>query len=456
MKAVGARLPRYDGVAHVTGHTVFVDDVRVPGTLWVKALRSPLHHAAITGLDTSAAEAMKGVHAVITWEDVPLLEYGHLSALGIPADEPLLAKDEVRYQGQPIAVVAAEDEETATAAVEAITLELEERPALFDVRQAFDADAPVIHQWGNWYPHFEAEMDRRQIRKGDIDRAFADADTIVQGVYRPAAIEHVPVETQSCQVVPEANGRLTIYSCTQALYFSLGVVAAHLQLPLNKLKVVGGTVGGGFGGKVDTATETMCCLLAQKSGRPVRWRWTREEEFLCSSTRAPWHMEIADAVTKDGWILGRKMLTLHDSGAYARFSPYGLTKHSFHHTGAYTIPNLHFDGYVVFTNRVPTTAMRGFGVTSVSFATETHVSRIAEVLGLDPWEVRLRNANRIGDTSPNGIAYTDPSTVSVVKALAEGVGTELAAPLRSMTQEMREGDLLPEHLVAQLGNPEDH
>ena len=116
----------------------------------------------------------------------------------------------------------------------------------------------------------------------------------------------------------------------------------------------------------------------------MKWRWTREEEFLCSSTRAPWHMEIADAVTKDGWILGRKMLTLHDSGAYARFSPYGVTKHSFHHTGAYTIPNLHFDGYVVFTNRVPTTAMRGFGVTSVSFATETHVSRIAEVLGMDP------------------------------------------------------------------------
>jgi CO/xanthine dehydrogenase Mo-binding subunit len=456
MKAVGARLPRYDGVAHVTGRTQFVDDVRVPGSLWVKALRSPVHHADLTGLDTSKAEAMKGVRAVITAQDVPLLEYGHLSALGIPADEPLLAAGDVRYKGQPIAVVAAEDEETAMAAVEAIDLDLAEKPTLFDVRTAFDADAPVIHQWGNWYPHFEAQMDRRQIRKGDIDRAFDEADVIVQGVYRPAAIEHVPVETQSCQVVPEANGRLTIYSCTQALYFSLGVVAAHLQVPLNKLKVVGGTVGGGFGGKVDTATETMCALLAMKSGRPVRWRWTREEEFLCSSTRAPWHMEVADAVTKDGWILGRKMLTLHDSGAYARFSPYGLTKHSFHHTGAYTIPNLSFDGYVVFTNRVPTTAMRGFGVTSVSFATETHLSRVAEVLDIDPWELRLKNANRIGDTSPNGISYTDPSTVPVVKALAEGMGVELSADLRSMTPGMREGGLLPEHLVMQMGNPEDH
>jgi CO/xanthine dehydrogenase Mo-binding subunit len=455
MKAVGARVPRYDGIAHVTGRTVFVDDVRVPGTLSVKAFRSPVHSATFTNLDTSKAEAMKGVH-VITWEDVPLLEYGHLSALGIPADEPLLAKDEVRYKGQPIAAVAAPSEEAAMAAVEAISANFEERPALLDVRKAFDADAPRIHQWGNWYPHFENEMDRRQIRKGNIEEAFDRADLIVQGVYRPAAIEHVPVETQVCQVVPEANGRLTIYSCTQALYFSMGVVAAHLQLPLNKLKVVGGTVGGGFGGKVDTATETMCALLAQKSGKPVKWRWTREEEFLCSSTRAPWHMEIADAVSKDGWILGRKMLTLHDSGAYARFSPYGLTKHSFHHTGAYSIPNLEFDGYVVFTNRTPTTAMRGFGVTSVSFATETHMSRIALELGIDPFELRLKNANRIGDTSPNQIVYTDPSTVPTILAIADAVGHDLKPEYKAMTRDPRQGDLLPEHLVAQLGNPEDH
>jgi CO/xanthine dehydrogenase Mo-binding subunit len=455
MKAVGARVPRYDGVAHVTGRTQFVDDLRIPGALTVKAFRSPVHNARVRSLDTSRAEAMEGVH-VITWKDVPLLEYGHLSALGIPADEPLLAKDEVRYLGQPIAVVAAPSEEEAMAAVAAITAEFEELPALFDVRRAFDADAPQVHVEGNWYKHFENEMDRRQIRKGNVEEAFDKADLIVQGVYRPAAIEHAPIETQVCQVVPEANGRLTIYSCTQALYFSMGVVAAHLQLPLNKLKVVGGTVGGGFGGKVDTATETMCALLAQKSGKPVRWRWTREEEFLCSSTRAPWHMEIADAVTKDGWILGRKMLTLHDAGAYSRFSPYGLTKHSFHHTGAYSIPNLEFDGYVVYTNRTPTTAMRGFGVTSVSFATETHMSRIAHELGLDPYEVRLKNANRIGDTSPNQIVYTDPSTVPTILAIADAVGHELTPEYRAMTPDQRTGDLLPEHLVGQLADPEAH
>jgi CO/xanthine dehydrogenase Mo-binding subunit len=235
------------------------------------------------------------------------------------------------------------------------------------------------------------------------------------------------------------------------MYFSMGVVAAHLQWPLNRLKFVGGTVGGGFGGKVDTATETICALLALKAQRPVKWRWTREEEFLASSTRAPWHMEVADAVTNDGWILGRRMLTLHDAGAYTRFSSYGLTKHAFHHSGAYTIPNVRFDGFVVYSNRVPTTAMRGFGVTSVSFAVETHMNRIAEVIGIDPLELRLKNANRIGDTTPNLVVLKDPSTVPVVLAAAERIGHELGPAYAAMTNEPRSGDLLPEHLKAQLG-----
>jgi CO/xanthine dehydrogenase Mo-binding subunit len=450
MKAVGARLPRYDGLGHVTGRTQFVDDIRVTKMLWAKALRSPHHHAAIRRLDTSKAEALPGVHAVITHEDVPNNVYGHLEALGVPADEPLLAEDDVRYRGQPIALVAAESEATALEAVAAIEIEYEERDPLFDLRKALDPDAPRIHQWGNVYPHY-GPYNHRRVRKGDIDWAFDKADVIVEGVYRPQAIEQVPMETQVALAVPEASGRLTIYSCTQAMYFSMGVVAAHLQVPLNKLKFIGGTVGGGFGGKVDTATDTVCALLALKSRRPVKWRWTREEEFLASSTRAPWHIEIADAVTSDGWILGRRMLTLHDAGAYSRFSPYGLTKHAFHHTGAYTIPNLRFDGYVAYTNRVPTTAMRGFGVTSVSFATETHLSRIAQVLGIDPWELRLKNANRIGDTTGNGVTLRDPSTVPVTLAAAERVGVELAAELRAMTSDPRSGDLLPEHLVAQLG-----
>jgi CO/xanthine dehydrogenase Mo-binding subunit len=448
VKAVGARLPRYDGVGHVTGRTRYVDDVRVGRTLWVKALRSSEDHALITRLDTAAAERLPGVRAIATAADIPRNLYGHLEGLGIPADEPLLAEKDVRYAGQPIAAVAADSEEAALEAIEAIEIAYEPRPALFEMRTALDPEAPKIHHWGNVYPHF-GPYNHRRVRKGDIERAFDEADVIVEGVYRPQAIEQMPIETQVALAVPEADGRITIYSCTQAMYFSMGVVAAHLQLPLNKLKFVGGTVGGGFGGKVDTAADTVCAVLAQKSGRPVKWRWTREEEMLASSTRAPWHIEISDAVSKDGWILGRRTLTLHDSGAYARFSPYGVTKHAFHTTGAYTIPNVRFDGFVVFTNRVPTTAMRGFGVTSVSFAVETHMTRVARELGIDPWEFRLKNANRIGDTTANGVTLRDPSTVPVTLAAAEQVGVELGSDYRQMTGAPRSGALLPPHLVSQ-------
>jgi CO/xanthine dehydrogenase Mo-binding subunit len=455
MKAVGARLPRYDGLAHVTGRTQYVDDVRVHGQLWVKAVRSPHHHAKITSIDTKAAEGMPGVHAIVTAADVPHNVYGHLEALGVPADEPLLADGEVRWKGQVIAAVAAETEALAQAAADAVQVGFEERPAVFDIRVAADPDQPTFHQWGATYPHFGPHNHRR-VRKGDVERAFEEADLIVEGVYRPQAIEHMPLETQVSMAVPEPDGRLTIYTCTQAMYFSMGVVAAHLEWPLSKLKLVGGTVGGGFGGKVDTATETITSLLAIKAKRPCKWRFTREEEFLVSSTRAPWHIELKDAVTKDGWIIGRRTLTLHDSGAYSRFSPYGVTKHAFHHTGAYTIPNLRFDGFVVYSNRVPTTAMRGFGVTSVSLAVEMHLDRIAEQLGMDPLELRLRNANRIGDTTGNRVVMHDPSTVAVTLAAAEAAGYELGAEYMAMDSERRTGDLLPEHLVAQQAPADSH
>ncbi|MEA2177693.1 MAG: hypothetical protein QOG77_990, partial [Solirubrobacteraceae bacterium] len=249
MKAIGARLPRYDGVGHVTGRTQYVDDVRVHGTLWVKALRSPHHSAILRSVDTAKAESMTGVHAVVTASDVPKNVYGHLEGLGVPADEPLLAEGDVRWKGQVIAAVAATSPEAAQAAVDAIEVDFEERAPVLDIRTAADPDADTFHQWGAVYPHFGPHNHRR-VRKGDIEAAFEEADHIVEGVYRPQAIEHVPLETQVSLVVPEPSGRLTIYSCTQAMYFSMGVVAAHLGWPLNKLKFVGGTVGGGFGGKV--------------------------------------------------------------------------------------------------------------------------------------------------------------------------------------------------------------
>jgi CO/xanthine dehydrogenase Mo-binding subunit len=181
--------------------------------------------------------------------------------------------------------------------------------------------------------------------------------------------------------------------------------------------------------------------------------------MLCGSVRASWHVEIADALSKDGWVLGRKVLTLHDAGAYTRFSSYGATKHSFHLAGAYTVPALRTRAYVIWSNHVPTTAMRGFGVTSASFAIELQMTRNAQVLGLDPWEIRLKNANRPGDLMPTRKVLEDPSTIDTIQACAKAVGHPLAAKFSEMKNEERSGEWLPEHLTnqaddAKLGNPQ--
>jgi CO/xanthine dehydrogenase Mo-binding subunit len=457
MKAVGARLPRYDGLAHVTGRTKYVADQSVQGMLACKGLRSPHHSARIISVDTSKAEAHPGVFAVATHKDMPKNTVGHLEALGVPADEPYLAEDEVRYKGQLIGGVAAIDEATALEALDLIEVEYEVREPFLDIRRAFDPDVPQLTDKGNVF--FYDPYDHRKVSKGDVDAAFEKADLIVKGSYRPSAIEQAPIEPQGCLVVPESDGRLTVYTCTQAMYFTMGVLAEHLQRSPGSIKLVGGTVGGGFGGKVDSATEPLASVLALKARRPVRWIFTREEEMLCGSVRASWHVEMADALSKDGWLLGRKVLTLHDAGAYTRFSSYGATKHSFHLAGAYTVPALRTRAYVVWTNHVPTTAMRGFGVTSASFAIELQMTRSAALLGMDPWEFRLKNANRPGDLMPTRKLLEDPSTIDTIRACAEAVGHPLSATYREMKNEERSGEWLPEHLKnqaadAKLGDPQ--
>src|SRR5579875_2233923 len=235
MKAVGASLPRYDGIAHVTAQTRYVDDVHPTHMLWAKALRSPVPSALITRLDTSRAETMPGVHGVITHRDVPNNVVGHQEVWGIDPDEPLLAEHEVRYEGQLIAVVAAETEAQAQAAVEAIVLEYQERPPFLDIRRAFDAGQPQVAPDGNVYFYYP-DQPQRQIRKGNVDEAFAAADLIVEGTYRPGAIEQAPAEPQVAVAVPEANGRITIYSTTQAMYYSMDITARHLRIPMGQLK----------------------------------------------------------------------------------------------------------------------------------------------------------------------------------------------------------------------------
>ena len=444
LKVVGQNVLRRDGMSHVTGKTQYIDDLRFNDMLHLKMVRSPLHHARIRGIDFSEAEKVPGFVCALTHKDVPKNIYTILCLIGVgPDEEPVLAEDVVRFKGEQIAAIIAESEEAANEAVARVRLDLEELPAVFDVEEALKEGAPILKPWGKNYFEYEGHHCRR-VRYGNVEEGFAAADYIIEGKYEPKPIEHAPLETTGCVARPEADGRLTVYTNTQALYFSMDNTALILQVPFNKLHFVGGTVGGGFGGKVDVIVEPIATLAALKTGRPVKYLYTREEEFHVSSTRVPWRIYFKDGVTKDGRIIARKVISYADSGAYNRHTPYAVTKHAANISGPYAIPNVYVDAYCVYTNRVPTSAMRGFGVTSASFSTEVQMDKIARTVGMDPFEIRLLNAYRNGDMRPYQKVVSDATLIEVIKGAAEMVGHPISEPYANMNSWDR--DYSPEPL----------
>lgn len=429
---VGQSVKRRDGVGHVTGQTQYVDDVFYPGMLWLRMVRSPVARGTIRRIDSRRAEALPGVVAIVSAADVPNNWYTILGLIGVgPPDEPVLAHEEVMYQGEPICAVVAETEDIAKEAVRLVELEIEELEPVLDVEYALSSEAPVIKKWGSNTFIYDG-MNHRRLRFGDVDAALEQADYVVDGTYQLSPIEHVPMETHCCVVKPEPDGRLTVHTNTQALYFSLDNTAIILQRPSNQLRFLGGTVGGGFGGKVDVITEPVTCIAALKTRRPVKWRWTRKEEFQDSSTRAGVKMEYRDGVMRDGRIIARKVRSLQDAGAYHRHSPYGAQKHMANVGGPYSIPNVWADVYCVYTNRQPSSAMRGFGVMEASFAIEVQMEKIARTIGMDSWELRMINAYRNGQMRPVRKVVEDAALVETLKSAAELAGHELPAHLRAM------------------------
>ncbi len=443
LKVVGQSVPRRDGLGHVTGKTVFVDDISFPDMLHMKIVRSPVPHARIRGIDFSAAEKVPGFVRAFTHKDVPKNVYTILCLIGVgPDEEPVLAVDKVMYVNEPIAAIVAETEAAAMEAVSKVRLDLEELPAVFDVEEALKPGAPILKDWGTNYFIYDYEYGQanpcRKVRFGDVAEGFAGADLILDGVYQSSPIEHAPTETTACLARPEPDGRLTVYTNTQALFFTLDNTALILQVPFQKLHFVGGTVGGGFGGKVDVIVEPLASLAAMKTGRPVKYRFTREEEMRASSTRAAWRMVFKDGVTKDGRIVARQVTTYCDSGAYNRHTPYAVTKHAANVSGPYRIPNVSIDVYNVYTNRQPSSAMRGFGVTMASWAIEVQMDRIAEAVGLDPWAIRFLNAYRNGDMRPHQKVVEDATLIEVMQAAAAMVGHDLPEELKQMSSTLEE------------------
>jgi CO/xanthine dehydrogenase Mo-binding subunit len=440
LNVVGQSLLRRDGLGHVTGKTIYVDDIRFPGMLHLKMVRSPVAHARTKSIDFSEAEKVPGFVRAFTYKDVPKNIYTILCLIGVgPDEEPVLAEDKVLYQGEQIAAIVAETEEAATQAVSRVRLDLEELPTVLDVEEALKPGAPVLKPWGTNYFVYEGHHCRR-VRFGDVEPAFNEADLIVEGRYQTSPIEHAPTETTGCVAKPEADGRITVYTNTQALFFTLDNTALILQVPFQKLHFIGGTVGGGFGGKVDVIVEPIATLAAMVTGRPVKFVFTREEEMRVSSSRSSWRMYFKDGVMKDGRIIARKITSYADAGAYNRHTPYAVTKHAANVAGPYRIPNVSIDAHCVYTNRQPSSAMRGFGVTPASFALEVQMDKIAEAVGIDPWAIRFINAYRDGDTKPHQKVVEDATLIEVMQAAAEMVNHELPEEFKKMSSK-REGGL---------------
>ncbi len=450
-KVVGQRVKRYDGMAHVTGETRFADDVIVPGTLTVKAFRSPVIKGRVKHLDTSAAERMDGVAGVITSADVPC------NAYGLIPDQPVLVGETIRYRGEPIAAVAAVDEDTAMEAIGKIKLDIEEEPYVLDPVASMQPDAPKVRPEGNVFMFGERPF--RQIVLGDVKAGFSKADIIVENEYLHPSLEHAQLEPMASLSVPDARARLTIYTVSQALYFHLGMLCGILQMEPEKVQCkhwapktgsswrhnagfsdinyVGGTVGGGFGAKNDIHADHVTALLALKTGQPCKWRWTREEDLLYSTFRGAWRMTIKDGVMKNGRIVARQIKSLRDAGAYSSLNPYVVDKHSYLAAGPYFIENVYVQTYCVYTNKPPSSSMRGFGVTPATFSTEVQINRIAEKLGMDPWEIRFINAYRKGEHTATRRVLNSVALVEVMQKLAEKAGVDLPDKLKSMTSTER-------------------
>ena len=389
--AVGQRATRPDGRLHGLGQTKYIDDLTFPGMLHAKIKRAGIASALIKRIDTSEAEAMPGVMAVLTGREVPVNSFGPSLQ-----DQPVLCDERVFHAGDGVAAVAAVTEQIALEALDKIKVEYEPLPPVLDPLEAMKDDAPRVH------PPASNIYSRKIIKKGDIAKGFAASDRIFEGRFRTQMVEHVPLEPHASIGTWDSNGRLTVYSSLGRITLGRTDIARTLRLPINRVHVVATIVGGNFGGKNEITQEPIVALLAKKTGRPVKAVYSRGEEFTSSTTRHPIIMDYKTGVSRDGKILARQVKLYLDGGAYCSWSETTLGKACILSPGPYNIENVEAEAFVVYTNKTVTGAMRGFGAPQVCFAYESHMDDIAKALGIDPLEIRLRNAFGEGSISPTG------------------------------------------------------
>ena len=393
---IGKSVPRTDAWAKATGSAGYTDDMSLPGMLHGRLLRSPLPHARILHIDTSRALALPGVKAVITGDDLPLVRYGNWRLVPSTQDETVLARGKVRFVGDEVAAVAATSRDTAQEALSLIRVEYEELPAVFDIDASMAEGAPVLHEAtpGN-------VSVTRNIAYGDLDAAFARSEYVREDVFTLQPVSHGYLEPCSTLATTDEQGRVTLYSSTQTPYIVQCLLASVLGLRENEVRVVKPFVGGGFGGKMELRPWDACAaFLARRTGRPVKFTLDREEELAAGRRRHPMRLRSRVGFRRDG-TLTAKELTVHlDGGGYNSMGPTATFLVGNFGAMLYRYPAYRYSGFHVYTNQAPAGAMRGFGAPQALFAAESQMNLAAEELGIDPIELRLRNAMRPGDEIP--------------------------------------------------------
>ena len=395
---VGESTRRSDGVPKVTGAFEYASDLHVDGMLWGATLRSPHPHARIRSIETGPALGLPGVAAVLTHMDVP----GRKTYGMEIADQPVLAIDRVRFQGEPIAIVAADDPELARRAAAAVVVDFEPLAPLTDAEQALDPDAPALHPGGNVLRHVP-------IRRGDDD---VRADVVVTGEYEVGMQDQAFLGPEAGLAIPDGLGGVELQVATQWLHIDQTQVAASLDLPPARVKLTLSGVGGAFGGREDLSMQIHACMLALHTERPVKMVYGREESFFGHVHRHPCRMQYTHGATIDGRLVFVRARTVLDGGAYASSSTAVCSNAACFAIGPYEVPNVHVDAYVAYTNNPPCGAMRGFGAVQAAFGHEAQMDRLAAELGLHPVEVRIRNAMRPGSRMPTGQVVRHPAPVA--------------------------------------------
>ncbi|MEI8132654.1 MAG: xanthine dehydrogenase family protein molybdopterin-binding subunit [Leptolinea sp.] len=432
---LGISAPRIDGYIKVTGRAKYITDLSRPGMLYGKILFSDRPHARIIHIDTSAAQSMPGVHAVITSTDTPNILYGLYLR-----DRLIFAKGKVRHIGEPIAAVAAESENIALQALQKIQVTYEDLPAVFDPFEALKPDAPIIHpdveSYQGIYPFIKYGnvcMDA-EVNHGDIVKGFAEADVIVEGTYHTSAIHQSSIEPHACLAEFDHWHRLTVWTGTQQLTLCHQELASALGLPMTKVRVIPAWLGGGFGGKLKSLFEQICALLAIKSDRPVKIELTREEEFICTHARGPQTIYIKTGAKKDGTLVAREVRVVADMGGYSDHA-LGMATHAITFaSGVYAIPNVRGHALAVYTNNPDWGCMRGYGGSEITFAGESQLDLLAEKLSIDPADLRLKNLYKDGDTF-----------ITTQKMDCVNIHDTMQAALQTSGYRKKKGQLAPNH-----------